>query len=116
MKYNALVANRIKLIRNEKGYAADFVANYLGEHKSTYSNLENGKTQINVEILKNLCELYKTTITYFLPELNEIVDSSMVINSSKNKKKSKSKSNETIECLKIAVCELQKIIEKESKE
>ncbi|MGT2906340.1 XRE family transcriptional regulator [Streptococcus dentiloxodontae] len=77
---------RLKDIREEKGYSQAEVAKRLGISRSSYFNWENGKTKPNQKNLSVLSEIFGVTETYFLSE-HEIVDVYLKL-SSENKKKS----------------------------
>ncbi len=73
MNYNELVATKIKNIREQHDYSAEQVAHSIGKSKGAYSNLENGKVEVNINTLQKLSELYEIPITHFLPDSPSIV-------------------------------------------
>ena len=57
---------RIKELREEFGYKQQFVASYLKIKQNTYSQYENKKREIPLELLVALAELYNTSTDYIL--------------------------------------------------
>jgi transcriptional regulator with XRE-family HTH domain len=78
MKYNQLVASKLKEMRELSHLSIDGAAEILHEHKSTLSKLENGKMNVNVEHLKAYSELLKMPVTSFLPDGTSVVQISHI--------------------------------------
>ena len=57
---------RIKELREENGLTQQAVADYLNVKQNTYSQYENGKRQLSVDILIKLAKFYKVTTDYIL--------------------------------------------------
>lgn len=56
-KYNYLIGQKIKAIRDLKGFKQDYVAEKLGISSGHYSNLENGHKTCTLYILIRLCRI-----------------------------------------------------------
>ncbi len=114
MTYNELVANKIRQTRIEAGISAEAVSHYLGKDKATYSLLENGKIQINVEHLKSIGEFFKKPSNHFLPEISPMTQISYgeghIISFSTNT--FHNSDPKVIEGLKLAIETLQQIIDR----
>lgn len=70
MDINQLTGAHIKEIRNNLGITAEFVASKLGLVKSTYSSIENGKTNISLNQIVALAKVFNMTWTELLPITN----------------------------------------------
>ena len=57
-KYNYLIGQKIKAIRDLKGFKQDYVAEKLGMSSGHYSNLENGHKTCTLYILIRLCQIW----------------------------------------------------------
>lgn len=60
-KYNYLIGQKIKAVRDLKGFKQDYVAEKLGISSGHYSNLENGHKTCTLYILIRLCRILDTT-------------------------------------------------------
>ncbi|MDG1529540.1 MAG: helix-turn-helix transcriptional regulator [Polaribacter sp.] len=60
------IRERIKLSRIEKGYSQDYVGARLNMSQIAYHKLENGKTQLKVEILLELANILEVKESYLL--------------------------------------------------
>ncbi len=58
--------NRIKEIREDKGYTQTEIAKKLGITQRNYSYFETGQTMLTEEILNKIADLYNTSIDYLL--------------------------------------------------
>ena len=63
-RYNDFM--RIKELREENGLTQQAVADYLNVKQNTYSQYENGKRQLSVDVLIKLAKFYKVTTDYIL--------------------------------------------------
>lgn len=59
---NNLLAKRLKELRKAHGYTQDYVAEFLGLVRQTYSHYETGKRSPNPEILFKLAGLYSISV------------------------------------------------------
>lgn len=59
---NNLLARRLKELRKAHGYTQDYVADFLGLVRQTYSHYETGKRSPNPEILFKLAGLYSISV------------------------------------------------------
>lgn len=67
MLYNEKsVLDKLKLLRNEKGYTQKYVSNFLGMARGSYAKIENGINKINLENAIKLTNLYNVTIDELL--------------------------------------------------
>ena len=63
--------NRIKEIREDKGYTQTEIAKMLGITQRNYSYFETGQTMLTDEILNKIANLYNTSIDYLLYRTDE---------------------------------------------
>ncbi len=66
-----MIGDILTKLRKEKGYEAQFVANFLNVAKSTYSGYENNKSVPNHEILKKVADFYAISVDYILGRTND---------------------------------------------
>lgn len=59
---NDLLAKRLKELRKAHGYTQDYVAEFLGLVRQTYSHYETGKRSPSPEILFKLAGLYSISV------------------------------------------------------
>ncbi len=52
----------LKMIRKDCELTQKQVAQKLGVVESCYANWEQGRTEPNIEMLRNLCEIFQVTI------------------------------------------------------
>ena len=57
---------RITELREENGLTQQAVADYLNVKQNTYSQYENGKRQLSVDVLIKLAKFYRVTTDYVL--------------------------------------------------
>ena len=60
------ISMRIKKLREENGLTQQAVANYLNVKQNTYSQYENEKRQLSIDVLIKLAKFYKVTTDYIL--------------------------------------------------
>lgn len=60
------LAGRLKMLRLEFGLTQAEIATKLGISQQTYSNFEKGNGRLDVEVLKNVCDLYGVSSDYIL--------------------------------------------------
>ena len=63
---------RIKDMREDKDITQKTIAQFLGIQQNSYSQIENGKNNIQVDHLIKLALFYNTSIDYLLGLTNEI--------------------------------------------
>ena len=63
--------NRIKEIREDKGFTQTEVAKKLGITQRNYSYFETGQTMLTEEILNKIANFYNTSIDYLLYRTDE---------------------------------------------
>lgn len=73
---NKTIANRLRDLREEKGFLQKFVADKIGVRSNTLSGYENGTRSPDPDMIIKLSELYNVTTDYLLgksddPELTE---------------------------------------------
>ena len=61
---------RIRDMREDHDYTQAFVAKYLNIQQNTYSQYENGKRQLPIDMLIRLADLYGTSTDYLLGRTN----------------------------------------------
>ena len=64
-----VICNKIKELRKAQGYSQEDVAMLLNMGQNTYSQLESGKTKIDIERLYQIACLYKVSLHELLNEL-----------------------------------------------
>ena len=71
------INERIKNFRNRLHLSHEYVANFLGINRATYTQMENGKRKITAEDISRLSELFGVTADALLNE-NKISQPSTV--------------------------------------
>ena len=61
-----MFAERIKQLREEKGYNQEYVAEYLGVKQQTYSRYENNVTEPDINTIRKLTVLFNVSSDYLL--------------------------------------------------
>ncbi len=64
------INKRIKNFRNQLHLSQEYVANYLGINRATYTQMENEKRKITAEDISKLSELFGVTADTLLNENN----------------------------------------------
>lgn len=62
--------NRLKKQRISKGYSQKYIADILGITRPAYANIENGKRNLNSEMLKMLADTLDVSTDYLLYRSN----------------------------------------------
>lgn len=62
------INERIKNFRNQLHLSQEYVANFLGLNRATYTQMENGKRKITAEDISRLSELFGVTADAILNE------------------------------------------------
>ncbi len=62
------INERIKNFRNQLHLSQEYVANFLGLNRATYTQMENGKRKITAEDVSRLSELFGVTADAILNE------------------------------------------------
>ena len=57
---------KLKEIREENGFTQNQIANFLNIKQNTYSQYENEKRQLPIDVLIKLARLYKVSTDYIL--------------------------------------------------
>jgi len=57
---------RIRNLREDKDYTQARMAAYLNIHQTTYSDYEIGKTNIPIQVLAKIADLFGTSIDYLI--------------------------------------------------
>lgn len=78
------LGHRLRELRLEAGYTQGAVAEALGCSRSAYTYLEDGKTELRVEVLQKLAAIYQISADSFLT-----VDSSLSANQKRMRGKPK---------------------------
>lgn len=50
------IGNRLRKYRNIKGYSQEYMAEVLHISQKTYSNMENDKTKISIDVMELLAD------------------------------------------------------------
>jgi transcriptional regulator with XRE-family HTH domain len=67
------IGNKLRQLRMNKGYSQEYVAEILAVSQKTYSNMENDKSSITIEVLKKIAEEYKVDIIELLSDGKVVV-------------------------------------------
>lgn len=67
------IGNKLRQLRMNKGYSQEYVAEILAVSQKTYSNMENDKTSISIEVLKKIAEEYKVDMIELLSDGKVVV-------------------------------------------
>ncbi len=59
---NVLLGNRIKALRNAKGYTQEQLAEQLGVSRQKYARIENGTNSITLDILSKVADILDVTV------------------------------------------------------
>lgn len=57
---------RIRDLREDNDYTQKEIANFLGIRQNSYSQIENGTNNLQIDHLIKLAKLYKTSTDYIL--------------------------------------------------
>lgn len=66
-----IVAQHIKELRLQKNYSQSYVADELEVSQKTYSNMENGKSILNIVQLRKLASIYNIEIDVIIKKIYE---------------------------------------------
>lgn len=72
---------RLRKLRMDKGYKQEYLADILKVSQKTYSNMENDKSSISIEILKKIAEEYKMNLIDLISDEKVAVQHNSVDNS-----------------------------------
>ncbi len=67
------IGNKLRQLRMNRGYSQEYIAEILGVSQKTYSNMENDKTNISIEVLKKIAEEYKVDMIELLSDGKVVV-------------------------------------------
>lgn len=56
------VGTKIRTLRTQKGYTQEAVADMLGIQQSTYSNLENNKGKLDLNLIEKVATIFEVDI------------------------------------------------------
>jgi transcriptional regulator with XRE-family HTH domain len=68
---NMNIAQRLRYLRNKRGYSAPFIADKLGCTRHTILNWERGHTKPDPAIITTLAKLYNSSSAFILCETND---------------------------------------------
>lgn len=60
------ICQRLRKLRKSKGYSQQEVADLLNMSQGTYSDLETGKTAIDIEKLSRIAEVFQYPLTQLI--------------------------------------------------
>lgn len=63
---NVMIYYNIRSLREDNDWTQQYVADYLGINRRTYSAYETGTNSMTPETLIQLAELYRTSVDYLL--------------------------------------------------
>ena len=66
-QHKTIICRKIKELRKQYGYTQLEVATLLNMSQNTYSDMESGKTKIDIERLYQIAQLYNISISKLLP-------------------------------------------------
>lgn len=64
------LGNRLKTLREQRGYSQEKLAKLIGVSRSTLSNYEKDKTSPKMDVLENMAIHLDTTIIWLCSEFN----------------------------------------------
>ena len=64
------IGNRLKTLREQRGYTQEHLAKLIGVSKSTLSRYEKGKTSPKMDVLEKMAMHLDTTITWLCSEFD----------------------------------------------
>ena len=67
-----MIADNIKLLRNEKNITQQEMANKLAISQSCYASWEQGRTEPNIAMLINIANIFEVSIDYLLGRATEL--------------------------------------------
>ena len=73
MNTNSLIAAKIREIRRQKDYSAEYVASKLSISKAAYSQLENGNVAFTANKLDKLAQVFEMPIYDLFPANNQTI-------------------------------------------
>jgi transcriptional regulator with XRE-family HTH domain len=59
------VSDKIRQIRTQKGLSQDYMATQLEIHQSTYSDIENGHSDLKISTLEKIAEILEVGVKIF---------------------------------------------------
>lgn len=68
---DVLIGNRLKSLRERKGYSTRYVGNLIGKTNATIVHYEQGRNGTDLSTLKQLCNIYGVDMLHFLAEIYE---------------------------------------------
>lgn len=74
LQTKAAICQKIKYLRKQHGYSQEKTAELLNMRQNTYSDIESGKTKIDIERLAQIAALYKIHLCDFLYEFYPLSD------------------------------------------
>lgn len=63
---NILIDTRLRELREDADYKQKTLANYLNVTQPTYSDYENSKINIPIEVFEKLADFYQTSVDYLI--------------------------------------------------
>jgi transcriptional regulator with XRE-family HTH domain len=64
---------KLRQLRMNKGYSQEYIAEVLDVSQKTYSNMENDKSSISIEVLKKIAAEYKVDMLELLSDGKVVV-------------------------------------------
>ncbi len=68
-QHKAVILQKIKELRRKHSYSQQEVSELLNMGQNTYSDLESGKTKLDIERLYQIADLYKVHLNVILGEI-----------------------------------------------
>lgn len=60
------LSQKLRKIRNEREYSQEFIAEKLDISQKTYSNIENNRSSISIDLLERISKLYEIEVIELL--------------------------------------------------
>lgn len=73
------LANKIKALRDLKGWSQEDLAERLGISRSAVGNYEQGTREPDYETLENLADTFNCTMSYLLEPISKLQDDTQVV-------------------------------------
>ncbi|WP_291136964.1 helix-turn-helix domain-containing protein [Flavobacterium sp. UBA7663] len=68
---NNRVCTKIKILRLEKNFTQDYLAEQLNISQSYYAKIENGKKEMSIKMFFDVLKILEVDIVSFVSELKE---------------------------------------------
>ena len=60
-----MIGQKVKILRSQRGFSQEYLAEELGISQSTMARIEAGKSELPASLLPKLCGILQVTLSYF---------------------------------------------------